>query len=547
MKSVIKIFEITSINIPEISFSLAFVTFALIVLFLGYKKKLPFIPLMLILATAIVLAIFGGKFLAYSAADWTSLFENLVLPYSNKKTILGYLLFGLIGIQLTKYLLGFKYDLAEIIAFAWPASFIVARLGCFFSGCCHGITTNGSLGVQYSNNFPAHIHQANSGLIDRMDVLSLPVYPTQLYEIAICVVLLTVLYIIRKRKFFKKGFSYAGFSIIFYGFFRFFMDFIRVGGSEYAGLKITQWVVLFLMIGLVIALIFIERSTVNVSKEVTGSLDPKRHTPFMLGIGLLFLIRGSILGFSGLEIGILKVVFYTICAVLIIHISNLARQSFKIRAALGSVLMLFIFSSQQVLEDSKKESVRRFFEIKGAGTIGQEVDVCGGISKYNTFGVGVAYHLKKDAYTDFSFGSDFYHMKYNSNSAFGLSPYVSYDSRIVGISGGINYGDYWSNGRDDDLVPTASLRIGRLNNFFVDGHYNNFFPGGMPTIQLGVGFGMDNNYNNDIDYVRVGLADNGFYVNPRFHIGQKTVLNPYVAFGGDSNFQATLALHFMLE
>ena len=548
MKSAIQILETTVMNIPEMSFMLSFAVFALVVLALSYKEKLPQVQVILILSTAIVLAILGGKLLGYSAEDWNFFFENFQLPYSDKKTILGYLLFGLIGIHAAKSLLGFKYDLAGIIAFAWPAAFIVARIGCFFGGCCHGIVTDELIGVRYAQDFPAHIAHANAGMIDRMDLLSLPVHPTQLYEILICMALLTVLCLLKKRNIFRQGFSYAGFSIVFYGFLRFFMEFIREGGAMYAGLKIAQWVSLFLVITLLIAIVLVERKTNKINQVKYIWPLTQSYSPMLLGFSLLLIIKGSVHLFSGLEIMIVRVIFFSICAVLVFHLSLLIRRNFKIRAALGSVLMLIIFSSQQVLDDPKEETTKRFFELKAAGTVGQEVGVCGGVSKYNAFGGGLAYHIKKDAYNDFSVGSNVYYMKYNSTNTIGFSPYVRFDSRIVGISGGVNYGDYYSNGRDDELVPSFSLRLGRLDKFFVDGHYNHFFPGGMPVIQLGVGFDMYNKYRTDeFDYCRVGLADNGIYVNPRFHVGRNTVLNPYVAFGGDSQFQITMGVYFRLE
>ena len=215
---------------------------------------------------------------------------------------------------------------------------------------------------------------------------------------------------------------------------------------------------------------------------------------------------------------------------------------------MSSFLMLFIFSSQQVLESSKSESESRFFELQTGASFGQETTICGGVEEYYAMGADLSYHFKKDRYNDLIVGSGLYYMNYGDNSALGVSPYIKYDSRLFGISGGINYGDFYTNNRSEKLLPQASLRFGNLENFFVDGHYSTFFPGGMPVIQLGIGFGLNSNYTSDhIEYIRVGISDNGFYVNPKFHIGQKTLLNPYLAFGGDSNFQISMALHFMLQ
>jgi phosphatidylglycerol:prolipoprotein diacylglycerol transferase len=63
-----------------------------------------------------------------------------------------------------------------------PLGHSIARLGCFFNGCCWGYPTDGPTGVQFPKFSLAWRQQVEQGLITRSAEHSLPVHPTQLYE-----------------------------------------------------------------------------------------------------------------------------------------------------------------------------------------------------------------------------------------------------------------------------------------------------------------------------------------------------------------------------
>ena len=62
------------------------------------------------------------------------------------------------------------------------------RMGCFFAGCCHGLPSGGPFAIMFSNPECA------------ADIKNVPVHPTQLYEVAMIIVIAAVLLIIRSRK-----------------------------------------------------------------------------------------------------------------------------------------------------------------------------------------------------------------------------------------------------------------------------------------------------------------------------------------------------------
>jgi len=63
-----------------------------------------------------------------------------------------------------------------------PLGHSIARLGCFFNGCCWGYPTDAFTGVSFPKFSLAWRRQLEDGLITRSAEHSLPVHPTQLYE-----------------------------------------------------------------------------------------------------------------------------------------------------------------------------------------------------------------------------------------------------------------------------------------------------------------------------------------------------------------------------
>ncbi|MBT8327489.1 MAG: prolipoprotein diacylglyceryl transferase [Bacteroidia bacterium] len=78
----------------------------------------------------------------------------------------------------------------DILAFAGPVVHSIGRIGCFLAGCCHGKVCDSPLGVTFTH--PDSL--ANP--------LNTPLYPTQLFDIAVnLIILVTVYYIEKKQKF----------------------------------------------------------------------------------------------------------------------------------------------------------------------------------------------------------------------------------------------------------------------------------------------------------------------------------------------------------
>ena len=78
---------------------------------------------------------------------------------------------------------------------AWPildaltppfaAGFALARLGCYFNGCCGGIATDSVLGVVFPSRVPTD--SIISGVFELFGTPRITVYPTQLFELSLAV------------------------------------------------------------------------------------------------------------------------------------------------------------------------------------------------------------------------------------------------------------------------------------------------------------------------------------------------------------------------
>jgi len=131
----------------------------------------------------------------------------------------------------------YKY-LMDFFAPAIPLFHFFGRIGCFFAGCCFGIES--SCGFIFHHS----IAEAANG-VSR--------FPAQLLEAFINFILFLFLNTIRRKNLFKQNIIY--FYLIFYSFFRFFIEFLR--GDTYRG--IWQFLSTSQIISILIFCLFLPR------------------------------------------------------------------------------------------------------------------------------------------------------------------------------------------------------------------------------------------------------------------------------------------------
>jgi phosphatidylglycerol---prolipoprotein diacylglyceryl transferase len=141
------------------------------------------------------------------------------------RSIVGALIFGLLGAELAKPLVRYSLPPNDRFAALLPFSFAVGRVGCLISGCCRGTPTNSPLAIVYSDGIPRH--------------------PVQIYEILFHVLAGCVGIVLVKRKLFRG--SVFSLYLIAYGAFRLVTETIRETPQSFGFLSSYQWLSLVMM------------------------------------------------------------------------------------------------------------------------------------------------------------------------------------------------------------------------------------------------------------------------------------------------------------
>jgi phosphatidylglycerol:prolipoprotein diacylglycerol transferase len=148
-------------------------------------------------------------------------------------TIYGAVLGAALGIWIYSRIrkMSFGY-LADVIAPGIILAQAVGRVGCTLNGCCYGVPTDLPWGIVYT-------HPGSIGP-------SVPVHPTQVYEIIYNLIVFGVLLLLRKR--FRPDGSLFLIYLVLYGAWRLGIDFIRDRNPLLFGLDEAQLISVVVLI-----------------------------------------------------------------------------------------------------------------------------------------------------------------------------------------------------------------------------------------------------------------------------------------------------------
>lgn len=130
-------------------------------------------------------------------------------------------------------------DFVDVLAVVLPFGHAFGRVGCFFAGCCYGIPYDGPF---------SYVYKTTAGNTP----LGVPLFPVQLLEALLLVLLFVGLYITFKCKPQRK-FLTTEIYVIAYSIIRFALEFLR-GDKERGGflmLSTSQWISILLVVGLI--------------------------------------------------------------------------------------------------------------------------------------------------------------------------------------------------------------------------------------------------------------------------------------------------------
>jgi prolipoprotein diacylglyceryltransferase len=90
-------------------------------------------------------------------------------------------------------------QLLDCIAVPCALALAVGRLGCFIAGCDFGRVSSSVLAMRFPSGSPAWVAHARGGLVPPTSAHSLPVHPTQLYELALAIAMAVAGVILARR------------------------------------------------------------------------------------------------------------------------------------------------------------------------------------------------------------------------------------------------------------------------------------------------------------------------------------------------------------
>jgi prolipoprotein diacylglyceryltransferase len=260
----------------------------------GYRKKIPLSQLLLGAATFFLFFTLGSKLFACTPGEWHQLLFHGECPGAENKTILGGLTGLLAGVFIYALWTRNSRRVFDIVAIVLPVGMGIQRIACLLSGCCFGSPTHLPWGIRYDQHSHAWISQVISGQITSADPCSLPVHPAQVYDIMVWIIIFFLS--ARAARFFHSSGSRLLLTLLLYGFFRFFLEFMRdplhdlIPGS-YWGIKYIQWIILAgLPMPAIILMVREQRSGNVCHQEVTEEEKFARHFILTLIVVSLFLM-----------------------------------------------------------------------------------------------------------------------------------------------------------------------------------------------------------------------------------------------------------------
>ncbi len=173
----------------------------------------------------------GAAFGAFVGSHLVGILENPPLLsrfnlvyFMGNKTIVGGMLGGLIGVELTKKKIGVTVSSGDLMVYPLILAMIVGRIGCFLAGLddgTYGIPSNLPWAIDFGDGIQRH--------------------PTNLYEIIFWLMLWIALVNYEKRRPFSDGSRFKLFMVA-YLIFRFLIEFIKPDYFFSFGLSVIQLV-----------------------------------------------------------------------------------------------------------------------------------------------------------------------------------------------------------------------------------------------------------------------------------------------------------------
>ncbi len=221
-----------SINVHLILEYTAFIIGFRYYLYLRKKSKdhIPDQNRLSIILGAVIGAFLGSRFMGIFENPFIEWNADSILDFLNSKTIMGGLFGGLLGVELSKKIIGERKSSGDLFTLPLILGIFIGRIGCFLSGIkefTYGSPTDFFMGMDLGDGISRH--------------------PTSLYELFFLVFLFIVLKIKHEKNNLQEGELFKIFMISYFGF-RFLIEFIKpniffiFGLSSIQSLCILCWI-----------------------------------------------------------------------------------------------------------------------------------------------------------------------------------------------------------------------------------------------------------------------------------------------------------------
>jgi hypothetical protein len=506
----------------------------------GRRRGWPLLPWLALLAVTLAGGVIGSKLLHF----------DLHPAAPGEKTILGGIVGGMFALLLVTRFLRFDRAAPDALIIAGPIGFAFGRIGCFLAGCCFGRPTELPWGTTYAAGTPPFRAQLAEGLITADAARSLAVHPTQLYEAILAVALCIGIW--HTRQFLRKPGGAMIALLLGFSVGRLLIEFLRVREADLLlGMTAVQWVLATAVVGLTILLLWREgrlRTPARIATAPAARL-------FLVAVAALSALLVGWNWFTPLERIALGLASIPPVLLLVkLHLGG-ARRTFPGLAAAALLIPPIAPGTLNTSADTLSEYPYSYYTAGGGAMTGAYAETCGPLHRYTVGGASMGYTHVTGPNTRYSVrgqlfaGTDrverglyedgFQPGRSESSTILGLSAMGQYDAPFLGVGLGGVVGKLVLDGDTQSLLPSASLRIGRLDRFFVEGRIFSHEPAPVPGpgLKLGAGFAIDPRGST----VRFGVSDAGVFGGANIVTRGGFEIDPFVAYGDEDVYQIGLA------
>lgn len=191
-----------------------------------------------IILGALLGALIGSKLIGTLEDPFAFINSDIPLLYFwTSNTIVGGLAFGLIGVEISKKVVGHKESTGDLMIYPLIVAMLIGRIGCFLTGIAentYGIPTDSIFGMYLGDEYLRH--------------------PVALYEIVFLIGLGIFIALVKKNIIYQSGFLFQLFMLSYFTF-RFFLDYIKPKVDLFYSLSTIQLTCLCVIIYYIFKLI----------------------------------------------------------------------------------------------------------------------------------------------------------------------------------------------------------------------------------------------------------------------------------------------------